>query len=120
MDHHYIPQFYLKQWAAQNGKVTYYSIKNDKVVCGKISPKGTGFEVDLFAKTNVSDDQKHIIETGIYSLIDSKGAIIAKKILESGTTNLTDEEKNDWCIFLYSIPTRHPQVVQDTKIRDAK
>ena len=42
MDHHYIPQFYLKQWADPDGRIPNYRWPNGRVIPGYIkSTKGT-------------------------------------------------------------------------------
>jgi hypothetical protein len=45
--HHYLPVFYLKQWAALDGRVIRYFRPNSQVVAHPIAPKNTGYEQGL-------------------------------------------------------------------------
>lgn len=119
MKHHYCPSFYTGHWKNENGKIFSYSIKNNKVVCHDITPQNTGYEIDLYAKTNIPEGEKHAIELQCYKEIDDKAAKIHRKILNHDVHALTKIEKNDWCRFIVSMMTRHSSIVFDTKSRGA-
>jgi hypothetical protein len=47
--HHYIPAFYLKQWAGADKKVCEYKRAAPyKIVPHRRAPEGTGYERDLY------------------------------------------------------------------------
>jgi hypothetical protein len=64
-DHHYLPQFYLKQWAGADHCLCRFSRPcpdKAKVVGKRVVPKGTGFEPDLYAYPEGFGDDKHAVE----------------------------------------------------------
>ena len=46
--HHYIPAFYLKKWAAADGKVTEFTKPRHEIVARKIMPDRTGYQERLY------------------------------------------------------------------------
>jgi len=119
MKHHFCPCFYTGYWKCEHGKIFYYSIKHKKVVCHDIAPEYTGYEIDLYAKINTTEEEKHIIELQCYKKIDDKAAKIHQKILKNDLRILTDIEKNDWCRFILSMMTRHPIILSNAKAQGA-
>ncbi len=117
MKHHYLPIFYTKKWGNKNGKIFYYSIKNNKIICHDITPRNTGYEIDLYAKKIIEEESRHSIETGCYKIIDDKAAKILNRIIANEINILSITEKNDWCRFLVSMMTRHSSIVFDAKAR---
>ena len=60
-DHHYVPQFLLRGWCNNNGKLTVYSRRQGRVVISERNPRGTGFESDLYTYDHVSGEERHTI-----------------------------------------------------------
>jgi Protein of unknown function (DUF4238) len=48
-DHHFIPAFYLKNWAGRDGKLIEYRRLRGRLVTKWVGPRATGFERDLYA-----------------------------------------------------------------------
>jgi hypothetical protein len=46
--HHYIPAFYLKRWAASDGKVTEFTKPYLTIVSKRVMPESTGFQERLY------------------------------------------------------------------------
>jgi hypothetical protein len=47
--HHYLPKFYLKQWATGlDGRLCEFSMPYDTVKPKRVHPDGTGYEPDLY------------------------------------------------------------------------
>lgn len=115
MKNHFCPCFYTKQWGSEDGKIFYYRIINNKVVCKSIAPRNTGYEINLYAKKNTSIEDEHTIELKYYKKIDDKAAKIYQKILTQGLSALIRSEKNDWCCFMLSMMTRHASLVSSAK-----
>ena len=114
MDHHYVPIFYTSNWINKNGKILYYKFVHiNKIVCGEITPENTGFEPDLYAKENTTDDDKHSIEEKCYKEIDDKGAKSLSKITYGEINKLSDNDKMDWSRFVVSMMTRHKDMVKN-------
>jgi hypothetical protein len=60
-DHHYLPQFHLEQWCDANGNVGVFSRPHagKLVFSTKLTPKGTGYEPNLYATRRGSRPAPH-------------------------------------------------------------
>jgi hypothetical protein len=43
IDHHFMPAFFLAQWADGSGKLVEYTIKHGKVIAKPVGPRATGY-----------------------------------------------------------------------------
>ncbi|HAU0884043.1 TPA: DUF4238 domain-containing protein, partial [Legionella pneumophila] len=120
LNHHYIPQFYLNRWIdPSHGKVNNYYYLHDRLLCGKKAPKNLGCLEDLYALKNVAEDDKHLLETDHYKLLDDKAAKILNKLVTGRVIALNNNEKISWCDFIISMMTRNAVQVQKS-IKDGK
>ena len=113
MDHHYVPQFYLRQWAGADGRVWRYRREPSGLITERaVAPKGTAFEPDLYAVVDAGEirppHDPHIIETDFLSPIDNAAAPILKKLNESSPSPLDDAERTAWALFMNSLNERSP------------
>lgn len=110
MDHHYVPQFYLRAWAASDGKLWRYRRERSGLVCGKaVAPRGTAFEPDLYAVVDVLGNPAHdpqIIETEFFGKIDNDAALVHQKLCGTLPIQLTDAEQTAWALFMNSLHER--------------
>jgi hypothetical protein len=60
--HHYIPKFYLKRWAAANGRLTEYSRPFQRVEPRWTHPDGTGYERGLYAINGMSPNETNLVD----------------------------------------------------------
>src|SRR5579862_475614 len=93
--HHFIPAFYLKQWAASDGKLVEYSLKNQKLVSKHVGPKSTGFEYDLYAFPELPSETAQFIEQQFFSYADHA----ASRALE---LHLANAGRSAWTVELIS------------------
>ena len=113
IDHHYVPQFYLRQWAGADGGVWRYRREPSGLITERaVAPKGTAFEPDLYAVVDAGEfrppHDPHIIETDFLSPIDNAAAPILKKLNESSPSPLDDAERTAWALFMNSLNERSP------------
>ncbi len=113
MDHHYLPKFYLKKWAATDGTVLrYYRLvlpTGDKIIEKRVGPRGAGFEPGLYAVAPGTDWESYdenIVETDVMSPIDDAAAVVLDKML-SDAPSLDSDDRTAWAIFLNSLIHRH-------------
>jgi hypothetical protein len=110
VDQHYLPQFYLRQWAGADGKVIrYVRTPTGRLHERQVGPRGAGFEPDLYATPPAvrwETYDPNIIETGFMSPIDNAAALVLRKLV-SGAYELDDGERTSWAIFLNSLAHRH-------------
>ena len=60
--HHYLPVFYLKQWAALDGRPIRYHRPHREVVAHPIAPKNTGYEPGLYSLEGYDLARQNLIE----------------------------------------------------------
>jgi hypothetical protein len=73
-DHHFIPAFYLKQWAGPDGKLVEYTRKGGKLIAKPIRPRSTGYERDLYAFPELPLNAAQYIEQVFFSYADQKAS----------------------------------------------
>lgn len=116
MDHHYVPQFYLRQWAEPDGRIPNVRWLNGRAIPGFIkSSKGTGFEPDLYAQEHVAPEDRHKVETDFFGVLDDKAAKIHARLIRREPFIFTAEERMDWSIFLVAANARTPDIVRHLK-----
>jgi hypothetical protein len=59
-DHHFIPVFYLSQWAGSDGKLIEFTRKYDKLIPKSVGPRSTGYETDLYQFPDLPQDLRNI------------------------------------------------------------
>ncbi len=114
--HHYIPQFYLSNWCAADGRVVYYRRMPGRVVEGRIAPRSTGFEKDLYTLAHLHDSVRQAVEKEVTAEVDSRAAIALRKMIASRSADGLDRsERLAWTSFVVSLPIRNPAAVADIK-----
>jgi hypothetical protein len=118
-DHHYVPQFYLREWTAPNGRnegklLRYVLIKHTgKLHHDWVVPKGTAYDTNLYSAPSGVDFESwdpQMIETDVMSPIDNDAAKVLPKIIAAEA--LTTEDRRAWSRFLHSLVHRHKVLVE--------
>lgn len=117
MRHHYLPEFYLKQWATDNGRLfRYRRIRNhqvDKTFEDRVAPKSVGFHDSLYGVGPITKwekfraDHTNAFEISIMSQLDDAAAKAHATLLK-GDGPLTDAQRVAWARFVLSLLHRHP------------
>lgn len=108
--HHYIPQFYSKRWAGDDGRICEFSRPYKNIHRQRVYPKQTGFLDRLYEKKGVPKSIAQQVEDKFMSPVDN----FAAKALDTIETNI-DKVKNDaeqrsaWSLFLITLMTRMPE-----------
>lgn len=110
--HHYIPVFYLKQWAT-DGKVTAFRRLNDKVVATPKSPSLTGYVRGLYWLEGAEPGVANRIETLLMSPIDNNAAIAHRMILNDEIQSLPKVVRLAWSRFIVGLLIRSPATVKN-------
>ena len=118
MKHHYLPVFYLRQWAEADGKVpTLHRLKDGRIVEGRNAPKNTGFEDGLYELEHHDGTNKDVLETDEFARnIDEPAAPVLEKLLAGRVNSLTADERDAWSRFALSLHSRGPTIIG--QIRD--
>lgn len=115
MKHHFLPVFYLKQWATgPSRKIVEFSKPYRNVVKPKrVHPDGTGYIHRLYASEGVPAEVACEMETMFLSPVDSKAAEALRAMLNGDHISLLQREA--WSIFLASLMCRMPEDVRLSK-----
>jgi Protein of unknown function (DUF4238) len=118
--HHYSPQFYLRQWAGADARLTRYYRPQREVIATRCSPRGTGFEDYLYTVDNAPRPQ--FIETDFFGRLDDAAAPLLDKFINLGggitvlrPNYLSAEERSDWVRFISSLQLRGPHSLDEIK-----
>jgi hypothetical protein len=110
--HHYIPVFYLQQWADQRSRMVEYSRQGpDRVVKTRpTSPTGTGFARGLYRVEDVDPSVVNAVETLFLKPSDGLAAEALQSFLQ-GEAFPRPELRTSWARFVLSLMLRYPEAV---------
>ena len=110
MRHHYVPQFLLRRWCNDAGRLQSFKVLDGKVLCTAQSPKHTGYENALYAivANALRIDEDHL-ERKFFSPLDSNAAVALDKIEQHQA--ITPDDRTAWAFFLNSLRMRQPDVL---------
>src|SRR5271156_4351330 len=80
-DHHFVPQFYTKQWIGADNELCEFTRPYKALVDRRKSPAATGFKRDLYRIEGVSEEICQSIELGFMRLTDQGAHLILQKLL---------------------------------------
>lgn len=115
--HHFIPAFFLKQWAGTDGKLIEYSLKHQKLIAKRVGPNSTGFEYDLYAFPDLPPETQQFVEQRFFDYADRT----ASKALELHLTNADRSTWNvelisAWSRFVIALHLRHPDAMPELRV----
>jgi len=111
--HHYVPAFYLKQWAGESGKLCQHRrLASGKVVPNRKHPDATGYKTNLYKIEGLPEELAHEVELQFMRLLDT-GAHATLQTMLDGTFNrfATSASRSVWTQFLLSLKFRNPDAV---------
>jgi hypothetical protein len=108
--HQYIPKFYLKRWAAVDGRVTEYSRPFKKVQPRWVHPDGTGYVRGLYAIHGMSSDEVNLVEEKFLKPADNLGSMTLDDLITGDAFRRPAEMRRDWSRFVFSLLLRLPNV----------
>ena len=116
--HHFIPKFYLKAWyeAKNSGFWVYTKTLEGELVAQKNKhAKSYCFEDDLYLLkpdgNSLVSSETDILEKEFFLPIDTRASSIHKKLLLTGISSLTAEDRINWAIFMLSLQLRSPEAM---------
>jgi hypothetical protein len=108
--HHYVPVFYLRQWAT-NGFLCEMRKIRGKVIVSSKAPNGTGFQKDLYKIEGVPTDVAQQFERTFMHMVDTQAAVAMRRILMGTTDTWPTKERDAWVRFILSLIFRNPEAV---------
>lgn len=108
--HHYIPQFYLRQWTGQDGHLERYTKPiPTKLEIKRVSTKAVGWWDDLYRAPEHDPHKDQFLEWGFFSELDDRTARVLRKLNETQIPPLSAEDISTWSVFLMSLMHRTPE-----------
>jgi hypothetical protein len=116
-DHHFLPVFYLKQWASYtDGKLLEYTIKHGKLISKRVGPRGTGFETDLYSFPELPNQAAQYLESVVLQDFDNKASSALQQHLRMSSDPWDAEIRSAWSRFVMGLILRHPDVMQEIRV----
>lgn len=121
-EHHYVPEFYLRQFCNEHGHV----VRTFKGPDGNLherafTPKKIGRQRDLYsiqdAGPGFSVARTDVIETDVFGPIDNDAATVLKLLIDAGPDALTAEQRERWGTFVSSLLQRHPRYLNERDVK---
>ena len=115
MKHHYIPQFYLKQWEGADGKLQVFLRRGDgRIVTKRLARKASGYEVDLYKLPGAPPEREHEIERMFMALVDDDAVRVRNGMLASVIPK-EQQKRFAWARFVLSLVVRNPEELKSFK-----
>lgn len=113
VNQHYVPEFLLREWAAQDKKLTHFSRRFDgAMIEGRCGPKGAGYKEHLYSLHVPNAKKDTQLERNFFGpLVDDPAAPVHKRLLAGDVESLTDQEVSAWSRFLVAQIVRVPSMV---------
>lgn len=112
--HHYIPAFYLRQWAT-NGFLCEMRKIRGKIIVSTKAPDATGFQKDLYKIEGVTPEIAQHFERTFMQMVDTEAANAMRKIPAGRSETWSVRERDAWVRFLLSLVFRNPEAVAVVK-----
>jgi hypothetical protein len=110
--HHYLPVFYLTQWAGSDGKLTRYYRPHRNVVAGRIAPANTGYEPGLYRLEGYQPEFINAVEKEYMAkVVDEPASRAINVILGGDYSKITPQLQVAWTRFLMSLLFRTPNMI---------
>jgi Protein of unknown function (DUF4238) len=109
-EHHFVPRFLLRGWVVDGKIAGYYRARDGSIRSRELGVGAFCKELDLLA-IRAHGKSPDALEKQFFGHVDTRGAVVAKKLLASGPDGLTAEERSDFGRLLLSLEVRYPENV---------
>jgi hypothetical protein len=108
--HHYIPEFYQRQWAGEDKRVERYERINGQVIRRRVFPGAAGFMENLYRHPRADMDEwdAQALEWVIFQRIDDAGAKALEALLSDPGALRNNDVRGHWAVFLRTMLLRTP------------
>jgi hypothetical protein len=108
--HHYIPVFYLREWANDGGRLVEFSRPTGKEVQPRLTaPKGTGYVRRLYRLNHLSGDAAEAFERFFFSLVDNLAKDNLDILLDRRRVPFDGRRRSAWSCFVLGMFFRNPE-----------
>jgi hypothetical protein len=109
--HHYIPKFYLKQWACADGRLCEFSRPYKRVEPRRTHPDGTGYIRGLYTFSGLPSAAVNYLEN-VFLLHADDGAADVHRRLLADDVEFDGPTKSSWSRFIMSLFHRNPEAIE--------
>ncbi len=116
--HHYIPKFYLKQWAITDRQLCEFR-QSHKMVRGRVTkivrhrmtyPDGTGYVRGLYTFDGLPPEAADFLETKFFMQADTHASDALDQLL-AHKVDLIEPYKSAWSRFIMTLVYRNPEAI---------
>jgi hypothetical protein len=119
-DHHFIPAFYLKQWAGMDGKLCEFSRPHGKLHVKRVGPGATGFQTDLYAFPELPAEMAQHLERIFFDYADRVAHRALDALLRPTSKPWPGEMVTAWSRFVLGLHLRHPDAMPELRTAAAE
>lgn len=118
-EHHYVPAFLLREWQfGADEKLTSFRWAHGKVTGSRFKAKSVAKERHLYSMQRSQPTPDVQVEKDFFGPhVDDPAAVVHAKILASGVSGLTPDEKQVWSPILISLMLRGPAMIKHIRER---
>jgi hypothetical protein len=109
--HHYIPSFYSREWAGQDGRLCEYSRPFRQVKPQSKHPDATGYVRGLYTVPGDEPEVAEHIERNFFRITDNGAAVVAQQLRAPGPVDFSNMDRSSWSRFIISLMLRNPEYV---------
>src|ERR1700759_577867 len=111
--HHYIPVFYLKQWAGLDSQIYEYKQRYHGILTKRVHPDATGYIHGLNTVPGLPPEEAQYIEHEYPQKLDHKASLALKLLLQLASLRSDDATRTvAWASFLDSLTLRSPESLE--------
>jgi hypothetical protein len=115
--HHYVPEFYLRQWSGDDGRLERFSSTHEGAIdVRRVYPSQLGFQKNLYRLPGEHKDawQAQALETDFFSHVDRIAAASLNMLLNDPAPSWDSESRSGWSRFILSLRHRSPDNMRST------
>jgi hypothetical protein len=111
--HHYIPEFYLKQWAAEpDGRLCEFCQRYKGIVKWRMTyPGGTGYVENLYTLAGFPAETAQLIENKFFRATDQSANDALNILLNGDISDIPADVRSGWSRFVLSLIHRNPEKI---------
>lgn len=121
INHHYVPQHFLKAWAKNGSSDRLYRFRNishnNRFECKEVAIRNSASQDNLY-EVLLADGKFEIESLIVTPELDEFGHKIISRIRGSSFQQLTDTDKRELAIYLVCLEARHPDTLEKMNIRE--
>ena len=114
-NHHYLPIFYLKQWAGSDDKICEYKRRYHGVLPKRVFPAATGYIRGLYSIEDTNPEVINAIETKFLMPADGLAAEALRDLVLDRPFKQPVRMRHSWTRFVLSLMIRYPEAIAEMK-----